>query len=125
MAQGNSTILYHTARNSTNPKFYKFLIKLKRHICPGWCNLYRVALRSVGGWLAVGSVVLVCSVWLAFLCVPGGVVMGTNTGTNARTHHRGCVVSDFLKKSCKKFFLGRKVERRRNVYALTSLYRRF
>jgi len=48
--------------------------------------------------VAVGLVVLVCSVWLAFLCVVGGAVMGTNTGTNARTHRRGLFRLGFLEK---------------------------
>ena len=119
MAQGNSAVLCHTARNSTNPKIYKFLIKIKTPYLPGWCNLYRVALRSVSGWLLVRwcwcvLCGLLFSVWLV-------VLSWVQIQERTQEHTAGgCFVSDFFEKSCKKFFLGRKVGRRRNVYALTG-----
>ena len=55
-------------------------------------------------------------------CVAVGVLVWVKIQVGTQEHTAGgCFVSDFLKNSCKKFFLGRKVGRRRNVYALTGV----
>ena len=129
MARRNSAAQCRAGRNSTNPgksekfSYWKYcnkiacifsvLVALYRsgRWCPRWCYLSGLAVAGSAGVCCAACVPLVVLVLLW---------AGGDLENNVQDLARAVFCLGFLEKIGQKSFLGRKVGRRRNVYALTG-----